>query len=208
MIIRRGHYAYFFFYWLYGVIMDHRLAGRSLSHTIYNDSQGAFPVQSISYPYIREFEKHLDFKSDEVFVDVGCAWGRLLGHLLTHSKIKRFLGVELNPEVAKCAQHIFRNVPNIEIISGDILTSLPKEGTIFYLFNPFDEVVFRRFIEKIEESISHPVKLLYLHPMYRHILDVGRPNWTITKECEIKPRYLGALTFCLYEYTPKGCNGT
>lgn len=200
MIIRRGHYGYFFYYWLYGLIVDHHLARKSLDQTIFNKENSAFPVQSISYPYLKAMVSLLNFGEDEVFVDVGCAWGRLIGYMRSHTKIKKFVGVELNEEVAGCAKHIFYNDPSITIITGDIIGNLPSEGTIFFLFNPFDKVLFESFLEEVEENIHHPIKLLYLHPTCRELIDVRQSRWSLMEELEIKPAYLGALTLCIYEY--------
>lgn len=200
MILRRGHYGYFFCYWLYGRIMDLRLAGRSLDRTVFNSGKGAFPVQSISYPYIRALERRLCVGPDDVFVDVGCAWGRLLGYVRSHKKVKQLIGVELNPEVASRARKIFQNDARVKIVSGDILEHFPREGTVFYLFNPFDEEIFAKFIATVEANIRHPIKLLYLHPTCRAVLDAGRPGWSLVREEKIKPKHLGPLVLCVYEY--------
>lgn len=199
MILKRGHYFYFLYYWLYGVIHDYRLAGRTLSHTIFNKQENAFPVQCISYPYLRELLKCFDFAEDEVFVDVGCAWGRLLGYLCLKTNIRQLIGVELNEEVAKCAQNIFRKEPRATIISGDILENLPENGTTFYLFNPFDEKVLKRFLEEVERKIKHPVKILYLHPTCRHVFEAEGSGWKLAEEKKVKPRCLGELELCVYE---------
>jgi len=202
MIIRRGHYGYFFYYWLYGLIADYWLAKRSLGQTIFNKAHSAFPVQSISYPYLKELIARVDFGNDEIFVDVGCAWGRLLGYMRSHTQIKKFVGVELNEDVSKCAQRIFCDDPNITIITGNIINNLPLEGTIFYLFNPFDKTVLERFLKEIEDKIHHPIKLMYLHPTCRVLIDARQPRWTLVEELKIKPAYLGALTLCIYKYIP------
>ena len=202
MIIRRGNYAYFFYYWLYGLVLDYRLAGRSLSQTVFYKADGAYPVQSISYPYIKALEPHLNFGCNEIFVDVGCAWGRLIGYMRLHTQLEKFVGVELNGEVAKCAQRIFSYDQNVTIIEGDIIENLPLEGTIFYLFNPFDKTVLERFLMEIEEKIKNPIKLMYLYPTCREIIDARQPRWSLIKELEIKPKHLGALKLCIYKYKP------
>ncbi len=202
MIMRRGHYCYFFYYWIYGLIADYRLAGKSLNQTIFNKVDGAFPVQSISYPYIKALIACVDFGSDEVFVDVGCAWGRLIGYMSSNTRIKKFIGVELNKDVAECARRIFYGDLNITIITGNIIDNLPLEGTIFFLFNPFDKTVLERFLNEIEENIHHLVKLMYLHPTCRELIDI-RPRWVLMKDLQIKPKHLGALTLCIYEYKPR-----
>ena len=199
MIVKRGHYFYFLYYWIYGLIHDYKLAGKSLNNTVFNKQKEAFPVQCISYPYLRELLKSVHFKKDEVFVDVGCAWGRLLGYLCSHTSIPNLIGVELNEEVATCAKSIFKDEPRVTIISGDILEELPENGTTFYLFNPFDEEVLKGFLDAVEKKIKHPVRILYLHPTCRHVIEVESTSWNLIEEKKIKPRHLGALKLCVYE---------
>lgn len=202
MILRRGHYGYFFYYWIYGLIVDYSLAKQSLGQTIFNNIHGAFPVQSITYPYLKALIEQVTFESNDVFIDVGCAWGRLLGYMRSHTKIKRFVGIELNEEVAKCAKRIFCDDPNITIISGSVIGNLPLDGTIFYLFNPFDKVILEHFLDEIEEKIHHPIKLMYLHPTCREVIEVRQHRWMVLEEREIAPKCLGALTLCIYKYNP------
>lgn len=199
MIIKRGHYLYFLYYWLYGLIHDYKLAGKSLNHTVFNKQTDAFPVQCISYPYLKELLACVDFQEDEVFVDVGCAWGRLLGYLCLKTDIQQLVGVELNENVAEFAKRIFEDEPRVTILSGNILEKLPENGTTFYLFNPFGEEVLKEFLNVIEKKIKHPVRILYLHPTCRHVIETEGSGWILTEEKEVKPRCLGALRLCVYE---------
>lgn len=201
MILRRGHYGYFFYYWLYSLIWDYRLAGKLLDKTVFNDEPGAYPVQSISYLYLKELLKVVKLQKEDVFVDVGCAWGRLIGYLHSHLHAKKFIGVELNSEVAKIAVDIFKHEESVEIIEGDVLIKLPLEGTVFFLFNPFDAKVLEQFLIEVEQKISHSVTLLYLHPTCRHLVDARHLYWHLKEEINIKPKHLGSLTLCVYERT-------
>lgn len=201
MILRRGHYLYFLFYWIYEKIEDCRISRRSLNSTIFNDMPGAYPVQSISYPYIHQLEKYLRLSKEDVLVDVGCAWGRLLGYIDSKFSTKKLVGVELNKEVAKQAKKIFAKNKNIEIISGDIIENLPIEATVFYLFNPFNEVILRKFICEIEKKIEHEIELLYLHPA--HETEFEREKWMLTESNILKPKHLGEIKLNIYRYVPK-----
>lgn len=198
MIVRRGHYLYFLYYWIYGLIQDYKMAGRSLSHTIFNKQENAFPVQSISYPYIKALVRCIDFSADDVFVDVGCAWGRLLKYLCYRTNIQKLIGVELNQEAAQFAQNISKSESRITIIAGDILQNIPEEGTVFYLFNPFGEDVMRKFLEIIENKITHSVRILYLYPTCRKVIEENC-KWRLVEEKKVKPKNLGELELCVYE---------
>ena len=201
MILKRGHYLYFACYWIYEKIVDYRISKKNLSTTIFNDAPEAFPVQSISYPYIHQLEKHLEFSDNDVFVDVGCAWGRLLGYIDSKFEIKKLIGVELNDDVAKQAKKIFETNNNIEIISGNIIENLPNEATVFYLFNPFDATVLRKFICEIEKRIKHEIKILYLHPEYER--EFERENWMLIESHRLMPKHLGSIKLNIYKYVPR-----
>ena len=198
MILRRGHYLYFFYYWLYRLFWDRRI-GASMERTLFYDAEGAYPVQCISYPYIRAFLQAVTFAPTDVFVDVGCGWGRLLGYMRRKTPVRTFVGVELNPEAAAAAQNTFRDDPDITILDGSILDIFPPDGTVYYLFNPFDENILSAFLDKAESTLRHKIRLLYLHPTCRQAID-RRPNrWRLVRQIPIKPRHLGELTLCEYE---------
>ena len=106
--------------------------------------------------------------------------------------------MELNEEVVQCAKDIFMNEPKVTIISGDILEKLPENGTTFYLFNPFGEEVLKRFLEEVEKRITHPVRILYLHPICRAVFEEEGSKWRLVEDKKIKPRFLGQLELCVY----------
>lgn len=201
MVIKRGHYLYFLYYWIYGWFMDCKIAKKSLNKTIFNNDSAAFPVQSISYPYIKELIKNIEYNDNDVFVDVGCAWGRLIGYLRNHTNINKFIGVELNEKVARQASKIFNNDKNITIINGNILFNIPKEGTIFYLFNPFDASVLDAFLNEVEKIIDHDIRVLYLYPEYKDVFR-NRKFWYLSSIKNLKPKYMGILKLYEYIYLP------
>lgn len=200
-ILKRGNYLYHFYFWIYGLYFDLRLAGKSLNDTVFNSTESAYPAQSLSYIYLRELIKIIEYDKNDVFVDVGCAWGRLLSYLQKKTKIEEFIGVELNESIAKSAQSYFENNPKIKILSGNILDVLPETGTIFFLFNPFDRKTLSLFLDSIEKNIRHKVTLIYLHPTCREEID-SRTYWSLVNHTRLKPRHMGALDVCIYEFRP------
>lgn len=198
-IIKRGNYLYHFSFWVYGLYYDLKFAGKSLNGTVFNNIDGAYPAQNLSYIYLNELIKVIDCNSEDIFVDVGCAWGRLLAFLRNKTKIKQFIGVEINKKIADRAQHYFKKQPDVTILNGDILEVFPEEGTVFFLFNPFDENYLSLFLERVENSVDHKIKLIYLYPTCREVLD-KRSHWKIVKEIQLKPRHMGALDLCIYEF--------
>ncbi len=66
------------------------------------------------------------------------------------------------------------NAP-IEIIEADAAEYLfGVDENVFFLFNPFDGVILRRFLENISQSlVQHPRKiwLIYDNPVWRNVID-------------------------------------
>ena len=198
MIIKRGDYLYHFSFWIYGLFYDIQLAGKSLNNTIINKSKDAYPVQSISYMYLIELVKQLKYNPEDVFVDVGCAWGRMLGYLRKKTTISKFYGVELNDEIAKQAKHFFEKDSKVEIISGNVLNNIPVDGTIFYLFNPFNADVLDAFLSALEKQIRHNVKVIYLHPTCSEIFE-KHSDWKKIETIELMPKKMGKLEMFVYQ---------
>ncbi len=206
-IVKRGNYLYHLYYWLYGLYYDWQFCGRSMSDTVSTEQRGAYPAQCISYPYLQEFVKNVKFDREDVFVDVGCAWGRLIGYLMRKTEIRRLIGIELNEEVGAFAQSAFCKKQNVNIIIGDAVQQVPEEGTVFYLFNPFDGDILDAFLGRLEAMIKHPVRLLYLHPMHKEIFE-KHPRWQLKRTIYLEPKRLGALELCEYQFVPEKMTAT
>lgn len=201
-IIKRGNFLYFFIFYIYGFIMDIRIAGRSMNGTMFNHRDGVYAVQCISYPYLRKLIKVLNYSNNDVFVDVGCAWGRLLGFLEKKTSIKKLIGVEINSNAASFAKKHFQKSQRVEIKYGDIIQEFPDKGTVFFLFNPFDRVFLEEFLFKLEQTINHPIRLLYLYPTCRDVIENRSHCWKLLKETELIPRHLSPILLCEYLYCP------
>src|SRR5262249_53020415 len=90
-------------------------------------------------------------RPDDVVVDVGCGKGRALNWLLRHHPGNRIVGIELDPEICAATAARLRKYAHVEVLCGDALELLPADGTLFYLFNPFDAAVMERFRDRLAE---------------------------------------------------------
>lgn len=114
---------------------------------------GAYAISNSSYAAVRSLF-HGRVKASDVLVDVGCGKGRVINSWLADGYANRIIGVELDAGVAADTRARLRRFPNVTIVSGDILSNFPDEGTLFYLFNPFDAQVMERFKDQLKESLS------------------------------------------------------
>jgi SAM-dependent methyltransferase len=106
---------------------------------------GAFHVANSDYDDLPVLFGVAEITPDDVLVDVGCGKGRVINWLLIHHSANQIVGIELDPDVCSTTAKRLRRFPNVEIVCGDATAMLPEEGTLFYLFNPFDERMLRRF---------------------------------------------------------------
>jgi hypothetical protein len=128
---------------------------------------GAVNVANSDYgvlPYL--FDQLIE--EDDVLVDVGCGKGRVLNWWLRFYPRNRIVGIELDSEVAEKTRHRLRRHSQVAVYGGNVLDNFPEEGTLFYLFNPFDRMVMRQFLDRFFESRSRrkPRKILYYNCVY------------------------------------------
>lgn len=101
---------------------------------------------------------------DDVPVDVGCGAGRVLSYWLGTGFTGRVYGLEADPRLARSAVRRFGRWPNVEIRQGDAVEHLPDDGTLFFLFNPFDAETMERFAARLCSAESGgAVTVLYLN---------------------------------------------
>ncbi len=114
---------------------------------------GAYAISNSSYAAVRHlFQGRV--KASDVLVDVGCGKGRVINSWLADGYANRIIGVELDAEIAASTRARLRHFHNVSIVSGDIVANFPDNGTLFYLFNPFDAQAMMRFKDRLKESVS------------------------------------------------------
>jgi Histone methylation protein DOT1 len=109
---------------------------------------------------------YTDLKPDDVFYDLGSGAGRvpLLLHLITGLHTK---GVEFNPklhELAECGRTTLNiSAKNVTFIEGDARTADYSDGTIFYMFTPFQGEMFQTVLDRLkQEALQRPIRV-YAH---------------------------------------------
>jgi hypothetical protein len=91
---------------------------------------------------------------NDVLIDVGCGKGRVLNWWLSQGLSNRMIGIELDDQIADDTRRRLRRFRNVEIVTGSAIDNLPEDGTLFYLFNPFDLETMRLFKSRLEQTIS------------------------------------------------------
>lgn len=114
------------------------------------------------------------------FIDLGCGKGRAL-LLASRHPFQQILGVELDPALACIAQQNLRRFTapwqqchHLRVLHADATTvDLPLTPIVLFLYNPFLAPVLRRVLRRLERSLQHQPRelwLLYVNPEAAHAL--------------------------------------
>ena len=124
---------------------------------------------------------------DDTFVDVGCGKGRVLWFIATRRRLRKAIGIEIEPELAQIARENMKKArlrTPVTITEADASQVDLSEGTVYYLYNPFGRETLLRFLGNIERSLqTNPrvIRIVYLNPKLGQILDDA--NW-LHRECD------------------------
>ncbi len=151
------------------------------SHSQYSD-----PVvyQTPAHKNVKKILDYLKLGKSDIFVDIGCGKGRIL-ILAAIKGVKKVIGVELDKTLVGIARDnvnkLKLKIP-IEIFHHDAARFDFKEGTVFFMFNPFGQKTLRRVLENIRYSLhTNPrkISIVYRNPVYGSMLDAC--DWLVSK---------------------------
>jgi CelD/BcsL family acetyltransferase involved in cellulose biosynthesis len=148
---------------------------------------GAFSTANTDYLALCRMFDGEKIQPDDVLVDVGCGKGRVVNFWLSRYPHNRMIGLELDPQIAAQTEKRLSKFKNVTIVAGDCLKRLPPAGTIFYLYNPFDEAVMREFKKRLL-ALPQPdrIRIFYYNCKFAEIF-AGDPRFEV-KRHEIDPR--------------------
>jgi SAM-dependent methyltransferase len=121
-------------------------------------------------------QKMRDTTSEIAFTDLGCGKGRAMV-VAAHYGFTQIKGIDFASEVCLFAEKnmeaTHKKFPAIQykIFCDDVLHyNIEKSECVFFMFNPFNEEIIREFLIKIERSIAHYPRTIYmLYASPRHI---------------------------------------
>lgn len=154
---------------------------------------GAKDIGAADYDDLnRVFPKGM-IRPGETLVDLGSGKGRVLNWwTLKCARTNSIVGVEIDPYWAgRCRARLAR-YPAVRVITGNVIDVLPSvDGDLFFMFNPFNDVVMRGVEMMLRDK---PVRIVYYHPKH---LDVWRNgHWNI----ELQP--IPGIMYALAYITP------
>lgn len=169
-----------FFDWRFGTdtfqivnIAELQSSSSNVSHAVRYQATKARPLRKLLH--------RLQLPHDAVFLDYGSGKGRAL-MLAARERFKRVVGVDFSPRLCAVARQNVetfrrkvRGLAPIEIVEGDATTHpLSHDENVFFFYNPFDEVILARVVEKIRESVAthpRPVWLIYCTPRHAEVIE-------------------------------------
>ena len=104
-------------------------------------------------------------KKEDMIVDYGCGKGRI-GFFLNNQVGCKVIGIDHSERLLEIANENLQqygNSDNIIFIHSKAEDYVPGEANCFYFFNPFSTKIFRKVLEKIEDSYEkYPRDILIL----------------------------------------------
>lgn len=174
---------------------------------------GAHDPTPTPYFVLEELFKQYSFGEHSHLLDVGCGTGRVLAYFVRAGFPGRATGIELDPELAKVAQAWTSKFGNVQVQQGDVLDLDLDEYSDFYLFNPFDANVLRRFIEALEAALTHPCTLVHMSDNGDSWWYASRTGWSVLAEGEFSsyqnargypvPIYRHPQHYTVWHYQPQ-----
>jgi len=141
--------------------------GRLLGGTVRSRHEhlGAFHATNSPYEDLDRVFRGVSVGPADVIVDVGCGKGRSLNWLIDRFPANALYGIELDPELCAATAKRLRRRRNVTVVCGDATRLIPPEGTVFYLFNPFDSTVMSRFADALLER-GRPATIVYYNAKF------------------------------------------
>lgn len=148
---------------------DYSVKPKNFEHGImYMSSFWSVVYKSINFIYKNE----INFKSFNL-VDVGSGKGKVLIIWKYYCKIKKLsnkiIGIEYSKDLIDISKKNLKDSKDVRLINSGVLgvpEDLFTQGNIIYLFNPFDEVVMKNFVDKLNTTTY----IIYNNPVHLEIL--------------------------------------
>lgn len=169
---------------LYDAIMDKKVCGCSLVKYVpskYRAEKGATGSQSTGYWILDKIFSDSEFTEKDKFIDVGCGKARVLAYLINKNFQGELYGIELNSEVAEYAKKWTAKYSNVMVMSGDAFEIDYNAYNILFLGRPFEPEFFKKYIDKLEKELTHPITFYYWVDHQSGDYLNNRPGWTLHK---------------------------
>ena len=190
---------------------DHKICGCSLVQyvpSIYRETMGATGSESTCYWALDQIIGEMEFQKNDAFIDVGCGKGRVLAYLLNKNAPCTLTGIELNKDVAEYAHKWTERYDNVMIINGNAFDLDYNDYGVLFMGRPFETQTFHQFIDQLEETLKHPIKLIYWWDTQSGAYLENKSCWKLIKRGWVFRSHGLFMYHCpqrysIWDYTPK-----
>lgn len=166
-----------------------------------SNSTNYYHYQGAGYLILfRIFEKIYTQTQNYTFVDIGCGMGRPCFVAESYG-YKNIIGIDLDLNLINEAKFNFERrllknkTSQINFIHVNALEyNYKNEPTVYFLFNPFNELVLKNVLSKITEQTQSETWFVYMNPLYSNAFYFEK--FEIITELKTK-RYLEAIIYKL-----------
>ncbi|MES2679376.1 MAG: class I SAM-dependent methyltransferase [Bacteroidota bacterium] len=166
-----------------------------------SDSAQFFHYQGASYMVLfRVFKQIFEQTKHLAFTDIGCGKGRVI-FVAEYCGYNHLTGIELDEtllQVAKANEKLYpfkRKESDIHFIHANALhVDYKNVPALYFLFNPFDEAVLEKVLEKICSSTTSETWFVYMNPLYKRAFN--KKNIDMVTELKTG-RYTEAIVYRL-----------
>jgi len=164
-----------------------------------SNSTEFFHYQGAGYLVLFRIFREIEEKTKNfAFVDIGCGKGRPV-FVAESFGFENLTGIDLDRDLISIANenlksYLFKRASStIQFITINALEyNYANQPTVYFLFNPFNEAVLDKVINRILSSTSSETWFVYMNPMYKNSFD----NEKIEVVCELRTKkYLEAIIY-------------
>lgn len=142
------------------------------------DISHATMYMPVSYQLLEETLLQIPGTTKKHFFDIGCGKGRAMC-VATHYGFTKISGIDFSKEFCDAATanlvQTKEKLPaiNFSVTESDAtVTPIPDDVDCIFLFNPFDEMIMKKVVEHIKESINRKpreIHVIYANPLYKKL---------------------------------------
>lgn len=132
------------------------------------------------------------------FLDFGAGKGRVL-LIAAQFPFAAVIGVEFSQELCAIASNNISKIPADKRIAGLVechyndvtLYPLPETPLVCYFYNPFDQLIMRKVINRLASSLKgkkREIYIIYVHPEHRALFD-AEEYWDVIDESKFHVTY-------------------
>ena len=181
--------------------IQEKIYGIKTSSIKKSDSAEFFHYQGAGYLVLFKIFKQIAGRTKAFdFVDIGCGKGRPV-FVAEDFGYENLTGIDLDKELISIANLnlksylLKKKTSHIEFIHTNALEyNYKNTPTVYFLFNPFNEAVLKKVLERIIASTTSETWFVYMNPKYAKTF--GRDKFEVIQELKTR-RYLEAIIFKL-----------